>query len=452
MKATASTVFALFLLLACTRGDDVVHVAPPTGETEIDRAAILVALEQVQPGGTIQFAPGTYLVGELIRVSIPRVTLQGHAEGTTLRGCDAADFPDVREVAPQDAAVPCNGFELAAGYQTVRGLTFENAWHGLRVGASRQRLRASAGDTLPLDSAAAKTGGHLIEGNTFRNSPNGLRVIGQWLDPTVIRRNRFVNTFHAVVINGRTAHLLDNEIVVPEPEHTNEGGHPSFAIAIFCAPAPSLPSCDGNVIAGNRVEGHPDGIRINALPGASARNNVIRDNTIIVRRVGFPRAWPAIVVRSDSDSTIVGIPLTLSGMVDVHIRALGFPDDGAVATIQNNVIEGNRIVGAEGIGIQLNRASSNRIVNNTITGIASRAPFPGNTLGDDPEVWREANGSAIWISPGSLANEIIGNTFENVTSYAIVIEGTGNIVELRGARDNVRDTRNANRVSRRDPR
>jgi hypothetical protein len=49
------------------------------------RAKPLAALDQVQPGGTILFAPGTYLVGELIRVTVPGVTLQGHPDGTTLR-------------------------------------------------------------------------------------------------------------------------------------------------------------------------------------------------------------------------------------------------------------------------------------------------------------------------------------------------------------------------------
>jgi hypothetical protein len=77
-----------------------------------DRASILAALEQVQPGGTIQFAPGTYLIGgEIIRIAVPRLTLLGHPEGTTLRGCG----PD--EMAREPGAVArderCNLLELA---------------------------------------------------------------------------------------------------------------------------------------------------------------------------------------------------------------------------------------------------------------------------------------------------------------------------------------------------
>ncbi|CAN5678507.1 hypothetical protein BH23GEM7_BH23GEM7_30560 [soil metagenome] len=79
---------------------DVVHVAPPTGEAETDRASILAALERVQQGGTVQFAPGTYLIGEIIRVPTPRLTLLGHPDGTTLRGCE----PDEYAASQGDAA------------------------------------------------------------------------------------------------------------------------------------------------------------------------------------------------------------------------------------------------------------------------------------------------------------------------------------------------------------
>jgi hypothetical protein len=41
-------------------GSDTVHVAPPSGEMEADRANILSALEAVPPGGTVQFAEGRY--------------------------------------------------------------------------------------------------------------------------------------------------------------------------------------------------------------------------------------------------------------------------------------------------------------------------------------------------------------------------------------------------------
>ncbi|HUF90340.1 MAG TPA: hypothetical protein VMR66_10220 [Gemmatimonadota bacterium] len=87
---------------------------------EADRASILAALEKVQPGDTVRFAPGTYLVGKLIRVDVPRVTLLGHPDGTTLRGCHPDDFVEANV-----ALFACNGLELAGEHQTVRDLAFE---------------------------------------------------------------------------------------------------------------------------------------------------------------------------------------------------------------------------------------------------------------------------------------------------------------------------------------
>ncbi|HSM05687.1 MAG TPA: hypothetical protein VK858_13815, partial [Longimicrobiales bacterium] len=40
--------------------DDVLHVQPPTGEAETDRTRVQAAFDSVPPGGTVQFAQGTY--------------------------------------------------------------------------------------------------------------------------------------------------------------------------------------------------------------------------------------------------------------------------------------------------------------------------------------------------------------------------------------------------------
>jgi hypothetical protein len=138
---------------------------------------------------------------------------------------------------------------------------------------------------------------------------------------------------------------------------------------------------EGNVIAGNRIEGHPDGIFIGVPPGTSFRHNVIRDNTIIVQRVPFPPTGvrPHIVdVTDESDSTIVGIPLAIYPVEGPP----GSPDvETAEGTFDDNLIEGNRLIGAEGVAIAIRRGARNRIVGNTITGIRRREPFPGNTRG-----------------------------------------------------------------------
>ncbi|HUE76345.1 MAG TPA: amidohydrolase family protein, partial [Longimicrobiales bacterium] len=104
-----------------------------------------------------------------------------------------------------------------------------------------------------------------------------------------------------------------------------------------------------------------------------------------------------------------------------------------------------------GLAIQLVGASRNRIVGNTITGVRPREPFPGNTMIDDPEPWRDANGSGIWISPGSDGNVVAGNAFEDVAAYEVFIEGDSNRVEIRSASDEWGDLGTGNRVTEPDP-
>jgi proline iminopeptidase len=386
-------------------GFEVVHVAAPTGVREADRASILAALDEVRPGGIVRFAPGTYLIGgEIIRVTVPRVTLLGHAEGTTLRGCDPGEFSTQD---PFEFGNNCNGLELAGGWQIVRGFTFEHAFWALHVGC--------CWDGFPHFQGGE--GGHLIEGNTFSNSSSALRVHGFWSEPTVVRNNRFLDNWHSVAIYGNTVHLLDNDISAPRPEEVPGFGFPADAIGIF-QPASLHESvqgaprtCENNVVAGNRIDGITEGIMVAADEEISCRNNIIRDNTIVIRRAR-PAAIPGFIrVHDETDATVVGVPLALRGAVE------------------DNLIEGNVIRGAEGLGIEIRRASRNRIVNNTVTGVVRREPFPGNTLsgvpvlGGDPLAWGTSNGAGIWISPGSEGNSLEGNVFEGIAGASVVREG-----------------------------
>lgn len=413
---------------------DTVHVAPPTGHKDADRASILAALERVQPGGSILFAPGTYLIGEMIRVSVPGIALLGHRQGTTLRGCDPS------EEAERHAANSCQGLELTGGRQIVRNLTFEHAHFDLVVGCCVDAFRTGE---VPPDTQG---GGYLIEGSTFRNSRTGVRVMAGSPEPTVIRDNAFVNVFHAVGINGGTVHVLDNRVSAPEPQRVPVHGHTGGSIGVV--PVPPTRTCGENVIARNRIEGHPDGITILVgVPGTSCRNNVIRDNTIIVRRVGSPGRRRG---GREPDTTVVGVPLAVVNAVgDPGLPPLPpFPGFEGEAVVEANLIEGNQVIGGEGLGIELRRSSRNRILNNTITGIARRSPFPGTTMNSaDPEAWREANGSGIWVSSGSEENEIVGNTFEDIAGHAVVLQGDRNVVEIRSPSDSVRDLGSGNRVS-----
>jgi parallel beta-helix repeat protein len=407
-------------------GPGVVHVAPPTGAREADRASILAALEQVEPGGTVQFAAGTYLIGEFIDVPVPRVTLEGHAEGTALRGCEPAVF------AAMDVAIAeCNGLNLTGGHQTVRGLTFEYTWHALSLGGLRCTAGACKADDPPVRE---RVGGYRVEGNTFRESQNGVRVSGQWAEPAVIRGNRFINTYHAVMIESMTAHVLDNDITVPEPGRVPYTHHPGLALGIGGWADREVPKCDGNIIAGNRISGHPDAIAILVFPGGSCRHNEIRDNVIEMATVRFASPSTALHVRSEADSTVAGVAIALLN---------GRFGDGVM---EENRVEGNRISGSAGVAVELVGASRNRIAGNTISGVTRREPFPGNTLFSFVPGWAGANGSGIWISPGSSENEVVGNTFENVASHAAVIEGDRNRVERRSDSDGVHDLGTGNRV------
>jgi hypothetical protein len=87
-----------------TSAADTVHVAPPTGAAATDRANILAALEVLEPGSTLLFAPGAYWIGgAFIRVPVPDVILQGHPDGTTLRGCEPADLVEHERMAECNA-------------------------------------------------------------------------------------------------------------------------------------------------------------------------------------------------------------------------------------------------------------------------------------------------------------------------------------------------------------
>jgi pimeloyl-ACP methyl ester carboxylesterase len=408
---------------------DTVYVAYPTGERETDRASILAAIEEVKSGGTVQFAQGMYLMGgEIIRITVPRVTITGHPVGTTLRGCYPDEF-QVENIA--EFGDNCNGLELAGGWQTVRNLTFEHFFWALLAGCcwdSRPHM-------MPGE------GGHLIEDNTFRSNSNAVRVHGYWSEPTVIRNNLLLNNWHSVSVYGNTAHILDNLISAPEPEEVQGTGFPADGIHIghpmeLHESADSvMRSCENNIVSDNRIEGVTEGIMMTANdPEITCRNNVIRGNTIAIRRAHPPVMPGFIRIHDESDSTVVGVPLALRG------------------SLEENLIEGNNIHGAEGLAIEIRGASRNRIVNNMISGVAPRKPFPGNAIaalpiiGGDPETWREANGSGIWVSSGSNGNEIMGNVFEDIASYAVFVEGDSNRVEVRDLEDDVRDLGSGNRL------
>ena len=80
----------------------------------------------------------------------------------------------------------------------------------------------------------------------------------------MIQDNDFVDTYHAIVINAGTVHFLENRIVVEDPRRVPMSRHPGGPVII----APDAVDESGrHVIAGNLIEGHPEGIEVLAWSG-----------------------------------------------------------------------------------------------------------------------------------------------------------------------------------------
>lgn len=165
----------------------------------------------------------------------------------------------------------------------------------------------------------------------------------------------------------------------------------------------------------------------------------IRGNVIRVNRVNVPAGtW---VIPTSGDSSMVGVPITLSsqrgGSVDLT--------NGAVEGI---LVQGNRVLGAEGIGILVN-GSRNRFLDNTISDIRRRDPFPGVNWDPALVTWADGNGSGIWVGPQARDNESTGNVFARIAGPSITVEGSANRVTLSSERDTADDLGGRNRVTRR---
>jgi hypothetical protein len=420
---------------------DTVWVAAPTGQVETDRVQVQEAFDRVQPGDTVRFAAGMYVLGEGARLTVSDVTVLGHPDGTVLRGCDPERFEFAEGFGMDDVvaiAMGCTGLFVLADRQIIRGLTFDHTWHGIYVG----HLPSPSGDP-PTEPGF---GGHRIENNVFRNVPNGIRVVGPTDAPTMIRDNEAVNAYHAFQSNGAIVHILDNRITVPEPQTVPAAYYPESGVIL--SPGPASASCAGSRVVGNVVEGTVHGIQV--LAGGSAwggtcSDHEIRDNEIRLRQIPLPTGYPRNLRDFYFGEEAEGSAVTGTA-IRLHGELLG-PADGGAATITNVVIQDNRIVGGHGLGIQLARASGNRIVGNQISAIRRRSPFPGLTWGDDPNRWREANGSAIWISEGSDENLVAGNIFTEIEGPEVYVAGDRNDIRVSDPAAVVRDEGRGNRVT-----
>lgn len=412
---------------------DTIRVAAPAGQPDIDRPRVQEAFDRARPGDTVLFAAGTYVLGEGARLTVPDVTVMGHPDGTTIKGCEPHRF-DLPEGSLMENLPPivmgCTGLFVLADRQTIRGLTFEHAWHGILIGHPPW-LASPPGQAAPDTSF----GGHRIENNAFRNVPNGIRVIGPSSEVTLIRDNEVVNAYHAFVAEGATVRIVNNWITVPEPDSVPASYHPESGIIVN--PGLAMGRCEGSHVVGNVIDGTVHGIQVLAAGGRGCTGHEIRDNFVRVRRVplrpDYPRHLMNVYFGEDAEGTAV---------TGTAIRLVA----DTSATVTDVLIRNNRVLGGHGLGIQLERASGNRIAGNYISRIQRRSPFPGLTWGDDPERWRAANGSAIWISDGSTNNVVEGNAFRDIEGPAIHVDGDDNEIGLKDGDPAVRDEGRGNRV------
>ena len=358
----------------------VVRVAAPTGNPAVDIPNIRAAIAAATPGVMIQFAHGTYDIGNSREtqfvVSAPGVTLQGDRRGTTLSGVELhADDPDAFTCCPLLSGT----FLLNGGHQTVRRLTFDGYLWAISLGAP-----------------GSVTGGYHIEHNTFRAGFVGIDFAGLSDEPTIIEENTFENVTAPLFILGKTLRIRRNRFAITNPGRMTFG-QPSQAVILFPEFLSGTTGCENNVIEGNTV------VRFNEafvffLFDASwvCHNNVIRDNRVIDARI-----YNAIPFFSDNGTMAL------------------FVGPGRT---ENNLIQNNVLRGSEGLGVVLDAGSGNQIIGNEFHDL----PGLKSTFSGYP-------GTAIILGAATSGNRVRGNEFENVVNTVVDL-GTDNSV--KGARQN----------------
>jgi hypothetical protein len=405
---------ALVWLTGCAE-TGVIHVREPTGGQPGERRDIADACNPFGPGGTIAFGPGRYVVGgEGLVLSTPGVALRGDREGTTIVGCTDEELADLDM---EDFWETCNGFVLAAEAQEVSDFRFESFNVALSLG--------EPADTGQLERRAPSfTGGQVVENNVFQGIISVSIDVNA--DSTVwVRDNVFRNTWHAVAMGGRNVRIVDNDISVPEPERVPMVGYPGGAIGIR---PDAGGACESILVEGNRIDGHTEGVMVALFPqdvaGSSCSDITVRDNEIVMRPVHFPARDPRIGVPDDGRGGKFAIapailvrnvqPLVADGTLswpESWMPEGGWPPELAMGRIHDVTVEGNRITGAVGIGIEVVDVTDSRIVDNRIEVRPASTPAERDGLGfggnGGPGVWVQlglldaVNGTAVWVSEGS---------------------------------------------------
>lgn len=352
----------------------VVRVAAPTGNPAVDIPNIQAAVDAATPGAVIQFAHGTYAIGDpretQFVVSAPGVTLEGDRRGTTLRGVELdADNPDDWLC----CALLSGTFLLNGGHQTVRRLTFDGYVWAISIGAP-----------------GTQTGGYRVENSTFRDGFVGVDFAGWSEEATTVEGNTFENVTAPVFILGKTLRIRHNRMTITDPAQLTFG-QPAQAVLL----APEFLSggtvSENNVIEENTIVRYNEGVFFLGGPSDVFRNHVIRNNQVIDARI-----YNAFLV-----------------------------DNGTVAFLggglyQGNVIKDNVLRGSEGVGLVLDAGSDNWILGNEFHDL----PGLKSTYSGFP-------GTAIILGAATSHNRLRGNEFENVVNTVVDL-GTDNSV--KGAR------------------
>jgi parallel beta-helix repeat protein len=303
----------------------VVRVARPTGDPATDVANIEAAVAAATPGAVIQFARGTYVIEATtqILVSVHGVTLQGHRQGTTIRGVKGS------------AGFFAGHFRLTGGNQTVRRLAFEEFRRALTIG-----------------EPGTLVGGYRVENSTFRNGHIPISFVAFSDDVSTIQDNEFINVTQPFGIAGKTVHFRGNRITAPDPTAA-PFGQPFNAGLILPEFFSGIGVSENNVFEENTIIGNADGFIMVADVGEICHNNVIRQNMFIGQRV----------FTSEDNGTMVW----LSG-----------------PGVDRNLIENNVLQGSEGLGIIVFEGSRNQIVENKFRDLPGQketlAPFPGTAI------------------------------------------------------------------------
>jgi len=354
----------------------VVHVAAPTGDPAVDIPNIRAAIEAATPGALIQFARGTYAIGDpretQFVVSAPRVTLQGDRRGTTLRGVQLdADNPEDWLC----CALLSGTFLLNGGHQTVRRLTFDGYVWAISIGA-----------------LGTQTGGYRVENSTFRDGFVGVDFVALSDEPTTVEGNTFENVTAPVFVVGKTVRIRHNRIAITEPGQLTFG-QPAQGVIFYPSLLSYFPgACENNVVEENRIVRYNEGVIFLTIPEDICRHNVIRNNEVIDARI-----YNTIFVDNGSIAGLAGPGL-----------------------FQDNLIQGNVMRGSEGIGLVLETGSGNRIIGNEFHDL----PGLKSTYSGYP-------GTAIILGAATSGNRVRGNEFDNVVNTVVDL-GTDNSVQ--GAR------------------